>query len=131
MKALMSSRPRRGACNEYCSSMSGAASSSTIAGLYSLPQKCVNQRPTTALLSSSLDMIDLLALQWAAPVCERGGRATLRILRSVVQLEARSAATFGNAVAGSTGTMEKAPPQSLSDFSSADRPAPNSTPAGD
>ncbi len=30
MNALTSSRPRRGACSEYCKSMSGAPSSSTI-----------------------------------------------------------------------------------------------------
>src|SRR6185295_4382190 len=45
--------------------MSGAASSSTMAGLYSLPQKCVNQRPTMALLSSCLDMMSLLGLRLA------------------------------------------------------------------
>src|SRR5262245_16394528 len=44
MNALMSSWPRRGACTEYCSSMSGAASSSTIARSQVLPQKCVNHR---------------------------------------------------------------------------------------
>src|SRR5678815_4247404 len=56
MNALMSSRPRRGSCSEYCRSMSGAASSSTMPRLQVLPQKSVNQRPTMALLSSSLDM---------------------------------------------------------------------------
>src|ERR1700730_6866377 len=58
MKALMSSRPRRGSCNEYCKSMLGAASSSTIPRLHVSPQKSVNQRPTMALLALSLDMID-------------------------------------------------------------------------
>src|SRR5260370_11126325 len=55
MNALMSSRPRRGACREYCRSMSGAASSSTTLSLQVSPQNSVNQRPTRALLSSSLD----------------------------------------------------------------------------
>src|SRR6478672_4104228 len=54
MNALMSSRPRRGSCNEYCSSMSGAASSSTISRLQVLPQKLVNHRPTIALLVCAL-----------------------------------------------------------------------------
>src|SRR5580698_9870493 len=58
MKALMSAWPFRGACNEYCRSMSGAASSSTMSRLHALPQKSVNQRPTMALLSSSLDMVN-------------------------------------------------------------------------
>src|SRR6202011_4603690 len=38
--------------------MSGAASSSTVSRLQVLPQKSVNQRPTMALLSSSLDMVN-------------------------------------------------------------------------
>src|ERR1700756_1801854 len=38
--------------------MSGAASSSTTSRLQVLPQKSVNQRPTMALLSSSLDMLN-------------------------------------------------------------------------
>src|SRR5262245_64461724 len=54
MNALMSSRPRRGSCKEYLSSMSGAAISSMTARLTFLPQNSVNQRPTTALLSASL-----------------------------------------------------------------------------
>src|SRR5262249_26862238 len=54
MNALMSSRPRRGSCSEYLSSMSDAAISSTTARLTLLPQNSVNQRPTTALLSSCL-----------------------------------------------------------------------------
>jgi hypothetical protein len=45
-----------GSCSEYCNSMSGAASSSTIFRLQVAPQKSVNQRPTIALLSSSFDM---------------------------------------------------------------------------
>src|SRR5260370_40497642 len=57
MNALMSSRPRRGSWSEYCSSMSVAASSSTIPRLQVLPQKSVNHRPTIALLSSSFDTI--------------------------------------------------------------------------
>src|ERR1700733_12167495 len=57
MNALMSSRPRRGSCSEYCRSMSGAASSSTIPRLQVLPQKSTNHRPTMALLSSSFDTI--------------------------------------------------------------------------
>src|SRR6266576_1507702 len=54
MNALMSSRPRRGSCREYLSSMFGAAISSTTPRLTRLPQNSANQRPTTALLSSSL-----------------------------------------------------------------------------
>src|SRR5262249_11768353 len=54
MNALMSSRPRRGSCSEYLSTMSGAAISSTTARLTLLPQKSVNQRPTTALLAACL-----------------------------------------------------------------------------
>src|SRR6266498_1952105 len=57
MKAFTSSRPRRGACNEYCSRIFGAASSSMIAGSHGLPQKPVNHRPTTALLLVSFDMM--------------------------------------------------------------------------
>src|SRR6476661_7380732 len=57
MNALMSSRPRRGSCNEYCKSMLGAASSSTMPRLHFSPQKSVNQRPTMALFSLSLDMM--------------------------------------------------------------------------
>src|SRR5262245_61469268 len=56
MNALMSSRPRRGSCSEYLSSISGAAISSTTPRLTVLPQNSVNQRPTTALLSASLRM---------------------------------------------------------------------------
>jgi hypothetical protein len=52
--ALMSSRPRRGSWSEYFSSISGAASSSTMSRLQVLPQKSVNHRPTMALFSSSL-----------------------------------------------------------------------------
>src|SRR5262245_15062753 len=54
MNALMSSRPRRGSCNEYLSSISDEAISSTTARLTFLPQNSVNQRPTTALFSSLL-----------------------------------------------------------------------------
>src|ERR1700730_9214783 len=54
----MSSRPRRGSCNEYCKSMLGAACSSTMPRLHFSPKKPVNQRPMVALLSLSLDMID-------------------------------------------------------------------------
>src|SRR4029453_2723755 len=50
----MSSRPRRGSCSEYFSSISGAATSSTTPRLTFLPQNSVNQRPTTALFCSSL-----------------------------------------------------------------------------
>src|SRR5260221_7422764 len=56
MKALMSSWPRRGSWSEYFSSMSGAAMASTTARLQVSPQNSVNQRPTTALLSSCLLM---------------------------------------------------------------------------
>src|SRR5215208_6385307 len=56
MKFFTSSRPRRGACREYCSRISGAASSSTTLGFQGLPQNSVNQRPTMALLSCSFDM---------------------------------------------------------------------------
>src|SRR4029077_10256804 len=54
INALMSSRPRRGSCSEYFSSISGAATSSTTPRLTFLPQNWVNQRPTTALFCSSL-----------------------------------------------------------------------------
>ena len=50
MNALMSSRPFRGSCSEYFSSMSGAAISSTMPRLQVLPQKSVNQRPTIGLV---------------------------------------------------------------------------------
>src|SRR5215472_17155463 len=52
-KARTSWRPRHGACNEYSKRMSGAANSSITAGLKSLPQNSVNQRPTMALFSST------------------------------------------------------------------------------
>src|SRR5262249_51516334 len=52
-KARTSSRPRHGACSEYSKRISGPASSSITAGLKSLPQNSVNQRPTMALFSSS------------------------------------------------------------------------------
>src|SRR5262249_19404829 len=52
MKALMSSRPFRGSCSEYFSSMSGAPIASTTSRLQVFPQNSVNQRPTAALLSS-------------------------------------------------------------------------------
>src|SRR5262249_61301815 len=58
MKALMSSRPRRGACSEYCNSMSGAARSSTMVRSQVFPQNVVNQRPTMALLSAAVDIRD-------------------------------------------------------------------------
>src|ERR1700675_2935384 len=58
MNPFVSAWPLRGACSEYCRSRSGAASSSTMSRLQVLPQKSVNQRPTIALLSSSLDMVD-------------------------------------------------------------------------
>src|SRR5215470_9017312 len=54
-KARTSWRPRQGACSEYSKRISGAASSSMTAGLKSLPQNSVNQRPTMALFSS-IDM---------------------------------------------------------------------------
>src|SRR6201992_530710 len=54
MNALMSARPRRGSCSEYFNSMSGAAISSMTPRLTLSPQNSVNQRPTTALLSSCL-----------------------------------------------------------------------------
>src|ERR1700722_6898628 len=60
MKALMSSRPRRGSCSEYWRSISGAASSSTIPRSHVSPQNLVNQRPMMALFLSSLDMLYLL-----------------------------------------------------------------------
>src|SRR3954452_11213863 len=53
MNALTSSRPRRGACSEYCKRISGAASSSTILGFQGLPQNSSNQRPTISLLFSA------------------------------------------------------------------------------
>src|SRR5262245_22873614 len=55
MKSRMSSRPRRGACNEYCNSMSGAASWSMTLGFQVLPQNSVNHRPTIALLLSRVE----------------------------------------------------------------------------
>src|SRR6202035_580647 len=58
MNDLISSRPRRGACREYCRSIFGAASSSTILRLQVVPQKSVNQRPTIALLSCSLVIVN-------------------------------------------------------------------------
>src|SRR5215470_13342968 len=58
MKALMSSRPRRGACSEYCNSMSGAASASTMVRSQVFPQNVVNQRPTMALFAASVDIRD-------------------------------------------------------------------------
>src|SRR5579864_8398462 len=58
MKFLTSSRPRRGACSEYCRRISGAASSSMILGFQGLPQNPSNQRPTIALLSCSRDIFD-------------------------------------------------------------------------
>src|SRR5262245_55179953 len=90
MNALMSSRPRRGSCKEYLSSMSGAAISSMTARLTFLPQNSVNQRPTTALLSASL----LIGLpphhrlredhRQRSMICAKnydfGGRAELRFL---------------------------------------------------
>src|ERR1700752_547477 len=57
MNAFTSARPRRGSCSEYCKRMSGAASSSTMLGFHVSPQNSVNQRPTMALLSCSLDML--------------------------------------------------------------------------
>src|SRR6202007_2059294 len=57
MNALISSRPRRGSCREYCRSMLGAASSSTMLRSQVSPQKLVNQRPTIALFSDSFDML--------------------------------------------------------------------------
>src|ERR1700734_1332528 len=56
MNTLMSACPRRGSCNEYCKSMSGAASSSTMLRSHVGPQKLVNQRPTMALFSCSFDI---------------------------------------------------------------------------
>jgi len=58
MKFRTSSRPRRGACSEYWSSILGAASSSMTFGFQGLPQKPSNQRPTTPLLSCSRDIFD-------------------------------------------------------------------------
>src|ERR1700693_341290 len=60
MKALMSSRPRRGSGGEYSSRISGAGGLSTIPRSHVSPQNLVNQRPTMALFSSSLDMLYLL-----------------------------------------------------------------------
>src|SRR5262244_3341902 len=51
---LTSSRPRRGACMEYSKRMSGAASSSMMAGFHGFPQNWVNQRATIALFSSDI-----------------------------------------------------------------------------
>src|SRR3954470_12689447 len=71
MNALMSSRPRRGSCNEYCSSMSGAASSSTISRLQVLPQKSVNHRPTIALLACALLSLSCSVLIAFSPLSHR------------------------------------------------------------
>ena len=54
MNVLSDTRPMRGICNEWLKKMSGAASSSTMAGLQSLPQKLVSHRSTIALFSSVL-----------------------------------------------------------------------------
>src|SRR5215469_4248632 len=57
MKALMSAWPRRGSWSEYFKSMSGAAISSTMERSQVLPQNFSNQRPTTALLVFSLNIV--------------------------------------------------------------------------
>src|ERR1051325_4316047 len=66
MNALTSSRPRRGACSEYCRSISGAANSSTISGFQGLPQNSLNQRPTISLLFS-VDITLLLICVFPGP----------------------------------------------------------------
>src|SRR6516164_1790523 len=71
MKLRTSSRPRRGACSEYCSRISGAASSSMIAGFHGFPQNPSNQRPMMSLLSCSRDMIDPLHISKAVVVANR------------------------------------------------------------
>src|SRR6185437_8369874 len=57
------SRPRQGACREYSKRMSGAARSSMTAGLKSLPQNSVNQRPTISLFSSTGMFVPFLCVR--------------------------------------------------------------------
>src|SRR3977135_2164574 len=76
MKSLTPSRPRRGACSEYCSKISGAASSSMIPGFQGLPQNPSNQRPTIALLSCSRDIFDPLGAVGKGVVAFRPGVST-------------------------------------------------------
>jgi hypothetical protein len=71
MNVFTSSRPRRGACSEYCNRMSGALSSSTTPGFQGLPQNSLNHRATTALFSCSLDMGNSFSLSLFAPLCWR------------------------------------------------------------
>src|ERR1700704_5487451 len=67
MNVFTSSRPRRGACSEYCKRMSGALSSSTTPGFQGLPQNSLNHRATTALFSCSFDMGNSFSLSRFAP----------------------------------------------------------------
>jgi hypothetical protein len=64
-------------CSEYFKRMSGAASSSMTPGSKPLPQKSVNQRPTTALLSS-IDM-DVPSLLGVCSHVEDGGDDSARV----------------------------------------------------
>src|SRR5262249_6984928 len=102
MNALMSSRPRRGSCREYLSSMSGAVISSTTPRLTLLPQNSVNQRPITALLSSSLLMrMAPRDLSQGSPTPVDDLRTDLRVTRAsqtpvlALQSKAEAARTFG------------------------------------
>src|ERR1700704_4478971 len=67
MNFFTSSRPRRGACSEYCKRMSGALSSSTMLGFQGLPQNSLNHRATTALFFCSFDMGNSFSLSLFAP----------------------------------------------------------------
>src|SRR5262249_38124937 len=84
MKALMSAWTRRGSWSEYFKSMSGAAISSTMERSQVLPQNLSNQRPTTALLVFSLDIVfpfvqmDTNLFLSAATSCSAYSRPILR-----------------------------------------------------
>jgi hypothetical protein len=71
MNFFTSSRPRRGACSEYCKRMSGALSSSTTLGFQGLPQNSLNHRATTALFSCSFDIGNSFSLSLFAPLRSR------------------------------------------------------------
>src|SRR6267142_3533173 len=68
MNFFTSSRPRRGACSEYCKRMSGVLSSSTTPWFQGLPQNSLNHRATTALFSCSFDMLSSFSLS-LCPLC--------------------------------------------------------------
>src|SRR5882724_2965063 len=70
MNFFTSSRPRRGACSEYCKRMSAVLSSSTTPGFQGLPQNSLNHRATTALFSCSFDMVNSYSLFCAPSALE-------------------------------------------------------------